>query len=150
MGLGVRRLDPMPRYSSLHPHLNSGVDISCPPDSGDLKTPGFTGGGQGRRQRGRLLGEPHPRMGHSPSGPGAPHPSDGSATRPPGSAGYSGWGQRGKGPRVKAGISREPGKPVRETPRPPATIARPHLALTWHQPHCNTPGPRCPQTAPRQ
>lgn len=34
-------------------------------------------------------GEPHPQVGHSPSSPGVPPPSGGSAARPPGSAGYS-------------------------------------------------------------
>lgn len=36
-------------------------------------------------------------QGYSPSGRDAPPPSGDSAAQPPGSAGYSGWGEKGEG-----------------------------------------------------
>lgn len=56
-------------------------------------------------------------------------------------------GGREEGAGLRAGLPLE--APGGRAP-PPGAAAGLHLSLTWHPPHCNTPGPRCLQTAPRR
>lgn len=121
VGLGLRRLHPKPRYFSLWPVSSSEQWARCHPPS---PTQGDS------RDSDNLLGELPPQVGHSPSGRGAPRPSDDSAARLPGSAGYSDWGERGEGPCVKADVPWAAGKPAGEMPCPQA----PSPGCTWCSP----------------